>query len=281
MSHQAIEVLGQRIESDGVYKLDRELWVGDRAVKFTILESVKGVTQAEVPVLVPGVVAKRRIYEPLGRELALDGHQSVLVAHEGGGMMAQEEVTALLEELIWGASAYDIRGEIVPVGHSLGGGRSVHAIEALRSRGYDIRKLLLEAPACFSGVNPLGAPRSVFGELRHMGGAKAAKEIAVGREALEYAWHTGPTELIKEFIYASTHQVIEPTKELIQDGLKVASIAHRDDLLIRPAVSAKGLQRAGVEHIVEMDGDYVGHTAQLYNARFAAEAISRALSTLR
>jgi len=210
-----------------------------------------------------------------------------LVAHEAGGQAAREEVTELLGEAAEGAvheelqSWMDVRPDIVPIGHSLGGGRAVYSVDQLRRQGVMLNKAVLEAAACFGGVHIFDAPRSVVREMRYMSGRHLGHELAVARDALEYMVATGPWKLGEEIRFASHAKAVERTRRLVNDGVQVSAVSHPDDLLINNLESGNGLRLAGVEDIVEVEAEYAGHNAQLYATRAVFLALQRVIEGMR
>ena len=267
-------------------KEDFELKVGERAVQFTVLTPYEGVTQQEVLLLLPGFVAKRRMHEPLAREATRHGYRSIIVAHDAGGPAARREVTELLGELSEGDYSdvvFDgIRGgELVPTAHSLGGGRAVASIEELRTQGVYLNKLILEAAACFGGVAPHRAPRSIGGEIHYLMTHGLWDEFHVARDALAYITASGPLALADEIAYAMRHNAAAHTTHLIEAGVAVAAISHHDDLLINAETANAGLRRAGVDTIIDIDAPYTGHNVQLYAPQQALSAIQKALHSMK
>ena len=267
-------------------KQDFELKVGERATQITILTPSEGVQQSEVLLLLPGFVAKRRMHEPLARAATERGYRSIIVAHDAGGPAARREVTELLGELSEGDYS-DIAfdgipdGELLPTAHSLGGGRAVASIEELRAQGVHINKLILEAAACFGGVAPHRAPQSIAGEIRYLMTHGLWDEFHVARDALAYITASGPLALADEIAYAMRHNAAAHTSKLIEDGVSIAAVSHRDDLLINSQAANTGLKNAGVETIIEIDAPYSGHNVQLYAPQQALDAIEHALQSMK
>lgn len=111
--------------------------------------------------LVPGLAAKRRLGEPMAKILASHGHVPVLIGHEGAceeGVEAIKYVLGSLEDGTFAGRSLGIseQADIVPVGHSLGARKTVHARMGLGQQSR-ISGIVLEAPVGLGGVRPYGS----------------------------------------------------------------------------------------------------------------------------
>lgn len=258
--------------------------VGRRAVRFTVADPPDGITQPEVPVYLPGFVARRRMHQAIFERSVLAGHRSVMVAHDGGGSEARAEVTALLGELQAGEYADMVLAdgaELVPVAHSLGGGRTVASVEELRRGGVNIDKIILEAPACFGGVRPWMGPKSLATEMHYMAQQRMWNEFNVGKDAISYMKESGALGLADEILYAMKHPAHAHTQWLIEDDVQIVGIAHPHDQLIDTDKATRGLKKAGVTTVIEVEAPFAAHNAQLYAADAVFEAMQKAIAALR
>lgn len=278
-------------EGGRVTRLDGRCEIGSRALSLSILSPLDADLKDEVPVLFPGVAAGRDINEELALEMAGDGYQTVFVGHKGGGPEASHEVYALWRGFLEGRFDEHVGGRIVPVGHSLGGGRVIRAAAHLYHEGADVADLgaVLHAPACFDGVDAKSAPASLAEELAYIARRHSWTHAArAGRSAVRYALGTGPVGLVRELRYATVHQEIDRTAALVEAGVHISAVLHDHDRLIDTMLSEQGLRRAGITDIFHVElpvdapeGGKVLHSAQYSEAPAVKTALGLAVEAIR
>jgi hypothetical protein len=253
----------------------------------SILSPLDSHLKDEVPVLIPGVAAGRGINEELALQMAVDGYQTVFIGHKGGGPEASHEVYALWRGFLEGQFDDHVGGSVVPVGHSLGGGRVIRAAAHLYREGADVADLsaVLDAPACFDGVDAKAAPASLAEELMYIARTHSwAHAVKAGRGAVRYAVGTGPVGIVRELKYATVHQEIDRAATLVDAGVRISAIVHGNDRLIDPVRSERGLRQAGITdifHIEVAEGARALHSAQYSEAGAVKVALGRAIGAIR
>lgn len=236
--------------------------VGERVVHYTV--RTPGEPQSsEIVLTVPGIMAKRRLYNPFARELAEGGVPTAVMAHEGASPLCTQEVLAVVREL-----ADDTQQPVRLVGHSLGG---MHATMAALQDPADISGLILMQPAGYGGVYPGHAIAS----LRERSGNNLwADEIRAVRDGLDYLVSSRPSQLFRVAVAASRHHIAKEASGLDQRITRDALLFPHDRLIRADEVS-RGLAQAGFSLYtldVSAPGARAGHNAVMYQAKDVARA---------
>ena len=226
---------------------DHAVWRG-RRVDWTTYDT--DIDPGVTDLIVPGIMAKQTVYEPLAEEMQALGHRVVTMSHESGSMMCAYEIRDLASTL---ADKYQQPVRLEP--HSLG---AIHAAEAIDDDSSDISGVTFIQPAGFTGVHPMYAYKSVqlkqwFTRDRYRHG------MQIGRDSVEYAFK-GRRELPRTVLKASTKSVIREVQGLPDHIIKLA-ILFESDPLIRCREVSQGLAEAGVKAVM-LDIPTATHNAQ-------------------
>jgi pimeloyl-ACP methyl ester carboxylesterase len=225
-------------------KADYSRKLGRRVVNWTVREPEQQISN-EVALVVPGIMAKRRLYNPFARELAEQGITSVTMAHEGASPLCTDEVMMVAQEI-----ADNGQKPIRLIGHSLGG---MHATLAALRQPEDLSGLLLMQPAGYGGVHPFHFASSLRDrpDNRHI-----SDEVRVMLDSLDYL--------------ISSRQVVSEAQYL-DEGIARDAIIFPHDRLIHPDKVKLGLASAGFR-CAELDDTILsGHNAVMYRAGDVAE----------
>lgn len=259
-----------------------EIGMGRRAVDLTIFEQQAGAGGLIIP-LVPGLAAKRRIGEPLAIELAELGHTPVLIAHEGAseeGVAAVEYVLRSLEQSEFAGQPLplNVDHDIVPIGHSLGARKTVHALTAMQDTDSRIQGAVLQAAACLGGVRALTAPvnavRSINHELFYMK-HHSFEHYAVAVESLEYVRALG-RRVFDELRDASSDSIEEQIRDLQEAGVSFAAVDHSQDALVSTHRNLRAYRRLNIRSYA-VQAQFAGHNAHLYHPSEAKDAVLLAI----
>ena len=239
-------------------KADYSRKLGRRVVNWTVREPEQQISN-EVALVVPGIMAKRRLYNPFARELAEQGITSVTMAHEGASPLCTDEVMMVAQEL-----ADNGQKPIRLIGHSLGG---MHATLAALRQPEDLSGLLLMQPAGYGGVHPFHFASSLRDrpDNRHI-----SDEVRVMLDSLDYLISSRPDQLLRTTIMASRHQVVSEAQYL-DEGIARDAIIFPHDRLIHPDKVKLGLASAGFSCVELDDTILTGHNAVMYRAGDVAE----------
>lgn len=247
-------------------KTDYSRKLGRRVVNWTVREPEVHISN-EVALVVPGIMAKRRLYNPYARDLAEQGITSVTMAHEGASPLCTDEVLMVAQEL-----ADSGQKPIRLVGHSLGG---MHSTMAALKQPEDISGLLLMQPAGYGGVYPLHFASSLRDRTDN---SHIPDEIRVVLDSVDYLVSSRPDQLLRTIIMASRHRVNEDAQHIDERILRDALIFPHDRL-IRADKVRRGLASAGFS-CHELDGDILsGHNAIMYRADAVADATVAIMTT--
>lgn len=239
-------------------KEDVSLEMGSRTVHYSMRMPEKLVSE-EIALIVPGIMAKRRLYNPFARDLAERGVASVTMAHESASPLCTDEVVAVVESL-----ADNGQKPIRLIGHSLGG---MHATKAALQAPDDISGLLLMQPAGYGGVHPLHFASSL---RERPDNTRLSDEIRVLLDGIDYLVSSRPDLLLQTIVTASRHQVLERAIHL-ESHISRDAILFPDDRLIRTGEVQKGLAQAGFT-MHELDARiHAGHNAIMYRADAVAD----------
>lgn len=237
---------------------DYTLEMGSRVVHYTVRTPEEAMTE-EVALVVPGIMAKRRLYNPFARDVAESGVTSVTMAHEGASPVCTDEVIAVVQSL-----ADNGQKPVRVIGHSLGG---MHATMAALRSPSDISGLLLMQPAGYGGVNPLYAISSLRDRPDN---SHIPDEIRVLLDGFDYFVSSRPHLLLKTALMASRLDIAERAKEL-EEHIQRDALLFPHDKLIRADKVRVGLTYAGFA-LHELDSDILsGHNAIMYRADDVAD----------
>lgn len=247
---------------------DHSRKLGERVVNWTIHEPEEKTTN-EVALVVPGIMAKRRLYNPYAQHLAERGVTTVTMAHEGASPLCTDEVLMVADEL-----AMSGQKPIRLVGHSLGG---MHATLAAVKRPDIMSGLLLVQSAGYGGVYPHHFAASLLDRPDNQHIPDELKAIVDG---IDYFRGSHPDQLLRTAVMASRRRVIEEAKT-IEGHIEKDAIICPHDRLIRPDKLKNGLARAGVSwYDLELDdGVIAGHNAIMYLSDESAELTHSIMTT--
>lgn len=237
---------------------DHTLELGSRVVHYTV-RTPEEVTSDEVALVVPGIMAKRRLYNPFARDVAERGVTSVTMAHEGASPVCTDEVIEVVKSL-----ADDGQKPVRVIGHSLGG---MHATMAALRAPDDISGLLLMQPAGYGGVNTFRALSSLRDrpDNKHM-----LDELRVVADGFDYFVSSPPHVLLQTAYMASRHYVAEQARGL-DEHIRLDALLFPHDRLISPDKVRRGLTDAGF-NLYELDSRVLsGHNAIMYRAEDVAD----------
>lgn len=233
-------------------RLEDHDFLEGRRVDWTIREPDQ-LEVEETLLIVPGIMAKRRAYDPYARRLAEYGLRSVTMSHETGTMFCADEVIEVKNRL---AEMYDQPVRVA--GHSLGG---LHATEAVARDSESVSGLLLLQPAGFGGVNPLRAPESIMSERDNR---RVIDEIRMAADGLKYAIK-GRAHFVQTVLRAAS-MIDDETIASLPDDIDRTAIVFANDKLINARLAGANLERAGFS-VAELGGEVKsGHNAQYYRA---------------
>jgi pimeloyl-ACP methyl ester carboxylesterase len=232
--------------------------IGARVVNWTVREPEVRASN-EVALIIPGIMAKRRLYNPYARDVAERGITSVTMAHEGASPVCTDEVIMLAQEL-----ADSGQKPVRLVGHSLGG---MHATMAAVRQPDNISGLLLVQTAGYGGVHPLHFAASLLDRSDNMHIPDEARAVLDG---LDYFVSSRPDQLLRTAIMASRHEVVREAMDLPTHMAKDA-ILFPHDRLIRTEKLKLGLALTGFSWY-ELDDDITtGHNAIMYRSEAVAQ----------
>jgi pimeloyl-ACP methyl ester carboxylesterase len=247
-------------------KVDYTLALGSRVVNYTV-RTPEELVSDEVVLDVPGIMAKRRLYNPHARDVAERGVTSVTMAHEGASPLCTDEVVAVVKEL-----AEHTQNRVRLVGHSLGGMNATRA--ALIATEY-ISGLLLMQPAGYGGVHP----RHALSSLRDRpDNHHVSDEIRVILDGFDYFISSKPHLLLQTVIAASRTRVADQAQDLPEHITRDALLFPHDRLIIPSEVSV-GLAQAGFSLYSLDERLRSGHNAIMYRSDNVAEATVDIITT--
>ncbi len=246
-------------------KTDNEREMGHRAVRWTVRDP-EDRSINEVALVVPGILAMRRLYNPFAREVAGQGLAVATMAHEGASPLCVAEVNMVARSL---SDEYQLPVRLI--GHSLGG---IHATKAALEQPDDISGLLLMQPAGYGGVHPLQAIRSL--STGRPDNSNIAREFRVVCEAVDYAV-SSRLELASAALMASRHSVIDTARDL-PEHIGRDALLSTDDPVIRSHECKIGLARAGFRWDEFDPSLRTGHNAVMYHA---TETAKRTVAIIR
>ena len=240
-------------------KTDVSKKLGARVVNWTIREPEEQISN-EIALVVPGIMAKRRLYNPYARDLARQGITSVTMAHEGASLVCANEVSMVVKEL-----TDRLQKPIRLVGHSLGG---MHATMAALEQPEEVSGLLLMQPAGYGGVHPFHFASSLRDRPDN---THIPDEFRMMADGLDYLISSRPNELMKTIIMASRHCVINEAQNL-DESIQRDALIFLHDRLIWPGQVRRGLAHAGFQCCILDDDAVSGHNAIMYRSQAVAMA---------
>ena len=245
---------------------DHTLEMGSRAVHYTIRTPEEKLSD-EVALVVPGIMAKRRLYNPFARVMAERGVATVTMAHSGASPLCTDEVIEVVRTL-----ADERQRPVRVIGHSLGG---MHSTMAALRAPEDISGLLLMQPAGYGGVHP----HHFISSLRERpDNHHIPDEIRVLLDGLDYFISSRPYQLLQTAIMASRHSVAEKALDLDSHIRRDALLFPHDRLIHADQVKV-GLASAGFR-LFELDAAiHAGHNAVMYRADDVADAAVSIITT--
>ena len=239
-------------------KTDKSQKLGARVVNWTIREPEVKLSD-EVLLVVPGIMAKHRLYNPYARDVAERGITTVTMAHEGASPVCADEVMMVARELTDSGQK-----PVRLAGHSLGG---MHATMAAVRQPEDISGLLLVQSAGYGGVHPLHFAASLLDRSDNM---HIPDELRAMLDGLDYFVSSRPDQMLKMAIMASRRQVLNEAMDLPEHMAKDA-ILFPNDRLIRTEKLKLGLARTGFNWYELDDNVTTGHNAIMYRSEAVAD----------
>lgn len=232
--------------------------LGSRVVNWTIREP-EAKSSNEVLLVVPGIMAKRRLYNPYARDVAERGITSVTMAHEGASPVCTDEVMMVAREL-----ADSGQKPVRLAGHSLGG---MHATMAALRQPEDISGLLLVQSAGYGGVRPHHFADSL---LDRSDNTHIPDEFRAVLDGVDYFISSSPSEMLKTTLMASRRQVLKEAMDL-PSYMQKDAILFPHDRLIRTEKLKVGLARTGFSWYELDDSVTTGHNAIMYRSDAVAQ----------
>jgi pimeloyl-ACP methyl ester carboxylesterase len=252
-------------------KVDYSHRLGERTVLWSMHEA-EDIQIDEVVLVVPGIMAKRSLYDPYAQAMAEKGMAVATMAHQGASPLCSKEVSLVASEL-----AQRYQRPVRLIAHSLGG---IHATLAAHDSPEDISGVLLQQPAGYGGVHPTHAVMSL---LDRPDNAHLRHEIHAVYDGLDYFKSSRVDHLIRTVVMASRYEAINKGSELAEH-IKKSALLFPDDKLIHTEKCKNGLSRAGFAWL-DLDltvwqqstgGEHkyypAGHNAPMYYPEAVADA---------
>lgn len=253
-----------REDAIGYEKFDGELRANGRLTKFTIRRPEE-VHHQRAAILVPGILARRAMYNPAARSLAEGGVSSVTVEHENGSMLCSEDIYYLIHEI-----QERLQQPVTLNGHSLGGIHSVEAVAMLAEwmKPEELPGLNLLQPAGFRGVDPRRAIESVWTE--RPGNQHLRHEAKVVRDGLIYVIKSMRT--LPALAHKAGTDIGIVMSVGLPEGVDKQALLFPNDRLINPHQSTLGLQSAGYSVQILPVPD-AGHDAPMHYPHEVADGV--------
>ena len=261
----------KRFERFRPKKVDYSRKIGERTVLWSMHEA-ENVQFEEVGLVVPGIMAKRSLYDPYAEAMAEKGMAVATMAHQGASSLCSQEVSLVASDL-----AQRYQRPVRLIGHSLGG---IHATLAAHDSPDDISGVLLHQPAGYGGVYPTHFVASL---LDRPDNAHLGHELRVVYDGFDYFKSSRADHLLRTVVMASRYVAITKGAELA-DHIERSALLFPDDKLIRAEKCKDGLSRAGFAWL-DFDltswqhskgGEYkyypAGHNAPMYYPEAVADA---------
>jgi pimeloyl-ACP methyl ester carboxylesterase len=245
--------------------------LGERTVLWTMRQPEYDQSN-DISLVVPGIMAKRRLYNSYAEAMAERGQSIATMAHQGASPLCATEVSMVAESL---ANTY--QRPVRLIGHSLGG---MHATLSAHDKPDNISGVLLMQPAGYGGVYPAHAVASLLDrpDNHHIG-----DELRAVFDGLDYFRSSRLDHMARTIVMASRHHVIEKGTELA-DHIAREAVLFPDDKLIHTDKCKDGLARAGFAWLDldlaqwHQDNSTVrrwypaGHNAIMYHPQAVADA---------
>ncbi len=259
----------QSLERQHYTKRDVVRAVGERLVHYTLRTPEESMCD-EIVLTVPGIMAKRRLYNPYARDLASSGIAAATMAHEGASPLCTQEVLSVVRDI-----AQSTQRPVRLAGHSLGG---MHATMAALHEPEGISGLLLMQPAGYGGVHPMYAISSL---RERPGNHLIASELRAVLDGIDYLVSSRPDQLLRAAIVASQYRVAHEARNL-DEHIKRDALLFPHDRLIRADEVRLGLAHAGFSlYTLDTSNSPIraGHNAVMYRAQDVAKATAAIIQT--
>jgi pimeloyl-ACP methyl ester carboxylesterase len=186
----------------------------------------------EIGLVLPGIMAKRSLYDPYAAAMAERGRPTATMAHQGASPLCSREVSLVAAEL---AQRYQMPVRLE--GHSLGG---INATLAAYDQPDVVSGVLLMQPAGYGGVHPTHAIASL---LDRPDNSHLTHEMRALFDGFDYFKSSRVDDLLRTVVMASRYRAIEKGA-VLADHISRDALLFPDDKLIHAEKCKDGLSRA-------------------------------------
>lgn len=259
------------------YTVERTKRIGGQTVR--VLGFVPPEPSTHGIVQIPGFAAQESTYLPQLHGLMHEGIAGCVIVPDAAGDRGASMTRAVLNGIANGYLEKFQPGTMTVAGHSLGASKAARAmLELNQTTDTHLRQLILQAPACLGGFSWLWSGVATMSSMvQEAPFMLRPSQSTIVAEAQRYCT-THPQDIISELAQIEANTGASRLRKLMGVyAVRCVGIEHPHDRLINPRASTQTMKSLGIP-VVTVEGDVVGHNAQLYGS--TVPAFVRALELL-